>query len=446
MDTAAEAGQAAQARRGPSRYPMARIASHLPTSELLEHTDGAGVAAFLSPDQERRSAGWRWLRPRIHALKAFGAFKSRDFMAQSNAGAARGHPILTVVAQIVEDGKLTMLKLCALLPHTEHEGFLEWLMKDCYHEEGSLWDYHTQLQAMNADADHTMDFEELVVAVQSWLEAGSPGLSVPRDEKGDDDQDEATIWVGNLPACLAALPDPEQALAALFSSFGEVQKVTVRKKDGDKSWSLLTLESAEKARAAAAAAVTYETARLKVELVDVQEHLKRPQTKMLAGVYEQHVQHVQQDHRPALAHFMNKVATRGRPEALSNLAAMKRWKWLKLRTQTIAALGGFNLASSEAKRQILTSAARRLNGFVRRSGLARSLGWVAGLEKLFDMLDEDNSGKVNVDEFRSGVRRVIGLSFDNQTIDVMVKHMDEDGDGEVRQMIGCAVLCTTLYN
>ena len=42
-------------------YPAASVASsQLPASELLEHMDGGGVAAFLS---ERRSDGWRWLRP-----------------------------------------------------------------------------------------------------------------------------------------------------------------------------------------------------------------------------------------------------------------------------------------------------------------------------------------------------------------------------------------------
>ena len=330
-------------------YPAASVASsQLPASELLEHMDGGGVAAFLS---ERRSDGWRWLRPRLQALKAF------------NGGLQSG--------------------------------------------------------------------------------ARSPGpSSVAPNEDGDGQQDRATIWVGNLPASLAALSDPEEALAALFSSFGEVQKVAVRKKDGDRSWALVTLESAEKASVAAAAVVTHESARLKVELADVQEHLKRSQTNALAGMYEQHVQ---QDHRPALAHFMAKVATRGRREGA--VEVIKRWKWLKLRTQTIVAMGGFKLASSEAKRQVLTSAARRLNGFVRRSGLARSSARSSGclgLEKLFAMLDKDNSGKVDVDEFRSGIKSVIGLSFDDQTINVLIKHMDADGDGEVCQIIVYAAARATL--
>ena len=97
--------------------------------------------------------------------------------AQDSAD-ARAHHIIERADQFVHDGALSVLELCTFLPHTEHEGFLEWLMKGRYHA-GGHWDYHAHLREADKNADHQIDLEELVAAVQAWMDDGSPGLSVP---------------------------------------------------------------------------------------------------------------------------------------------------------------------------------------------------------------------------------------------------------------------------
>lgn len=273
----------------------------LPASEMLmqlgdEATTNAAVAAaaatgatttFLSPSHcaPRSQSGWCFLRPKALAIGAFleaGSAKAR--------ASARAHHILAEADKFVRDGQLTMLELCTFLPHTEHEGFLEWLLRSKYHE-GGHWDYHAQFKAMDTNKDHKLSFDELLVAVQAWLEEGSPPLSVPHNVGGADTDDSGAgeadiLWVGGIPDDLAASQENGQgSLHALFSPFGSGVTVTLRVKDGDRSWALVTFEQSTDAEAALAATLTHGSTALNIQRADVETHLKKPKTGELGRVY-----------------------------------------------------------------------------------------------------------------------------------------------------------------
>ena len=138
----------------------------------------------------------------------------------------------------------------------------------------------------------------------------------------------------------------------------------------------------------------------------------------------------QADAHAAIAHVVNKISTHSRrhldpTKYGGSAAARQHWSWLRLRMQTVAALGGFQKATNEMRQQILLSAARRMNGYVKRR-----LG-DGGLEALFATLDRDGSGSLDVSEFRAGLTRTIGLNFDNQTISVLMAYIDTDGSGDL---------------
>ena len=125
------------------------------------------------------------------------------------------------------------------------------------------------------------------------------------------------------------------------------------------------------------------------------------------------------DDDAAVANFMSKVATRrvaALPVSQISHKAAKRWSQLKGRVQGIAAFDGFHQGSVTVRQhRILISATRRLAAYVKRSGLE--------LEGMFNLLDRDHSGAIDVQEFRLSVKRVIGLNFDNQTMEVMMQYM-----------------------
>ena len=78
-------------------------------------------------------------------------------------------------------------QMMTFLANTEHEGFLEWLVKNKYHakaadEGGGHFVYHEEFKKLDVDHSSTMEEPELREAVHMWMEAGSPGLSQPKAE------------------------------------------------------------------------------------------------------------------------------------------------------------------------------------------------------------------------------------------------------------------------
>jgi hypothetical protein len=47
------------------------------------------------------------------------------------------HVIMEQADRFVHDGQLTITEMMAYLQHTEHEGFLEWLLENHYHDHDS---------------------------------------------------------------------------------------------------------------------------------------------------------------------------------------------------------------------------------------------------------------------------------------------------------------------
>ena len=89
-----------------------------------------------------------------------------DAQVAHEAAETEAHEILQLADKFFHDNQLTMLELCTFLPHTEFEGFLEWLLKNKYHA-GGHWDYHEQFRAMDPNHTHTLDLEELTSAVRN---------------------------------------------------------------------------------------------------------------------------------------------------------------------------------------------------------------------------------------------------------------------------------------
>jgi hypothetical protein len=67
--------------------------------------------------------------------------------------------------------------MMAYLQGTRHEGFLDWLLKNKYHAgaDGGHYVYHEAFKKMDGDHSHTMQEDELHIAVQAWMDDGSPG-------------------------------------------------------------------------------------------------------------------------------------------------------------------------------------------------------------------------------------------------------------------------------
>jgi len=78
---------------------------------------------------------------------------------------------------------------------------------------------------------------------------------------------------------------------------------------------------------------------------------------------------------------------------------------------------------AEWRRKVVVTALQRLNGYIKRGGV--------DLSGLFKQIDEDNSGAVDHQEFRSGLAK-IGLKFDDEVIEQLVLHMDEDNSGSIQ--------------
>eukprot|EP01051_Picozoa_sp_SAG22_P012407 SAG22_NODE_1288_length_4868_cov_5.920109_1_plen_374_part_00 len=99
--------------------------------------------------------------------------------------------------------------------------------------------------------------------------AATAGGGQPAGSGGGEDE-RRTVWVGGIPDELAAAEGAETTLSGLFSQFGEVATVAIRKKaaggggSGDKSWALVSFasEAAATAAVAAAAVATPSTRRM----------------------------------------------------------------------------------------------------------------------------------------------------------------------------------------
>lgn len=89
------------------------------------------------------------------------------------------HHIIQEADKLSVDGKLSVLEMSTFLKGTEHEGFLEWILRDKYHA-GGHWDYHAELRKANSNHDEYLQLDELTLAVEKWMSEGSPGLTVPR--------------------------------------------------------------------------------------------------------------------------------------------------------------------------------------------------------------------------------------------------------------------------
>jgi hypothetical protein len=129
------------------------------------------------------------------------------------------HHIMVTADKMATDGRLSMIELCTFLKHTEHEGFLEFLLADKYHA-GGKWDYHEQFRKANANHDEHLDLAELTAAVETWMAQGSPGLSVPhkvepkKAEMNEQERELVNFRVPGIPPVV--LPPPPQKKRSIY--------------------------------------------------------------------------------------------------------------------------------------------------------------------------------------------------------------------------------------
>jgi CRP/FNR family cyclic AMP-dependent transcriptional regulator len=179
---------------------------------------------------------------------------------------------------------------------------------------------------------------------------------------------------------------------------------------------------------------------MQIEQAKVQAHLQRSNTSALAGIYTEQLTRAR-DQKEAIGLMACRIATRShRPlhEGTRNHSrAARRFQTLRARTMAIAAFGGFKQHTKRSERQVLVRAVRRLEGYARRSNLT--------LEELFDLLDKDGEGTIDVQEFRNGMTSVIGLCLDNETHQALMSYMDTDGSGELDAEEFCGKVTAVLH-
>jgi hypothetical protein len=234
-------------------------------------------------------------------------------------------------------------------------------------KKGTLWD--AAMGGTSADFENSEEQDAVAVA--------AAGKWDPPD----------MLWVGGLTKALITAHDSGEAtMHQLFSQFGTVLAINVRRKEEEgRSWALVTFSTVRAAAAAAAEGTLSAcngTVQLQVKRAQVSQHLNKEQPGALKNVFRMQ----QKDHRAAVGFFMAKLANRRVPAVAGSHEAARHWHWLKVRVKSIAAFGGFHEAISKVRYQILVSATRRLDAYVKRAGLT--------LEQLFDTLDEDHSGTI----------------------------------------------------
>ena len=129
------------------------------------------------------------------------------------------HHIIKEADKMSTDGKLSMLEMCTFLKGTEHEGFLEWMMKDKYHT-GGHWDYHEEFRKANSNHDEYLQLPEITAAVESWMAQGSPGLTVPRKKEvkqAEMTEEEKRLIAYRVPGIPdVVLPPPPQKQRSIY--------------------------------------------------------------------------------------------------------------------------------------------------------------------------------------------------------------------------------------
>jgi hypothetical protein len=136
------------------------------------------------------------------------------------------HHIVVTADKMSVDGKLSMIEMCTFLKGTEHEGFLEWLLRDKY-DAGGHWDYHAELRKANSDHDEYLQLPEVTAAVEKWMAEGSPGLTVPRKveiKKAEMTEEEKRLIAFRVPGIPdVVLPPPPQKKRSIYEQAYKVK-------------------------------------------------------------------------------------------------------------------------------------------------------------------------------------------------------------------------------
>lgn len=129
------------------------------------------------------------------------------------------HHIIKQADKMSVDGKLSMIEMTTFLKGTEHEGFLEWLLRDKYHA-GGHWDYHAELRKANSNHDEYMQLPELTAAVETWMAQGSPGLTVAHKvevKRAKMTEEEKRLIAFRVPGVAdVVLPPPPQKKRSIY--------------------------------------------------------------------------------------------------------------------------------------------------------------------------------------------------------------------------------------
>ena len=134
---------------------------------------------------------------------------------------------------------------------------------------------------------------------------------------------------------------------------------------------------------------------------------------------------------PARRHLTGVLGPAGSKTTAADASRNKARSGLEILRKAVKARGllrsmGFNKYEpklmNELERKLLLSSLRRITSFLKRSNLS--------VTELFAKIDVDGSGTVDETEFREGFLG-LGLNFQERAMRVMLKYMDDSGDGEL---------------